>query len=97
MRVILKRPIITEKANQRSEDLGQYTFIVDKNANKFQIAKAVEDMFSVKVTSVKTMNYMGKKRSRFTKTRFVEGKNANYKKAMVHIEEGQEIDFYQDV
>lgn len=56
--IILKRPIITEKS-MKLADKHFYTFAVDKNATKFQIAKAVTDKFSVKVKSVKTINSAG--------------------------------------
>lgn len=77
---IILKPVISE----RSIDLlptGKYTFKVAKDANKVEIAKAVEQLFSVEVTKVNTMNCKGrtKRVGRFT------GKTADWKKAIVTI------------
>lgn len=53
---IIKRPLITEKSMQLVEQLNQYTFEVDKRANKVQIKKAIEELFDVTVTSVNVIN-----------------------------------------
>ena len=59
MNVIIK-PILTEKMAGQGEKLGQYGFIVDRRANKLEIRKAVEQMYSVVVESVNTINEKGK-------------------------------------
>lgn len=53
---IIKRPLITEKSMQLVETLNQYTFEVDKRANKVQIKKAIQELFNVTVTSVNVIN-----------------------------------------
>lgn len=53
---IVKRPLITEKSMQLVETLNQYTFEVDKRANKVQIKQAIEELFDVTVTSVNVIN-----------------------------------------
>ena len=58
---IIKRPVITEKTNSDMQE-GKYTFEVAKNANKIQIAKAVESIFGVKVLKVNTIIVKGKKK-----------------------------------
>ncbi len=94
---IIIEPIITEKMTAQSESLNRYGFIVEKNANKIEIAKAVEDMYNVTVESVNTMRYGGKSRSRFTKTGLVRGKTKSYKKAIVKLIDGEAIDFYSNI
>lgn len=93
---ILKKPLITEKANSMNER-GIYTFIVEPKANKFQIKDAVEKMYGVNVESVRTMNYAGKSKTRYTKSRVISGRTSKYKKALVQLAEGEIIDFYENV
>jgi len=63
MKTIIKKPIITEKATAQSEDLNRFTFAVDRSANKIEIKNAVENMYGVSITEVRTMNYGGGKSS----------------------------------
>lgn len=93
----LIKPILTEKMTIQGEKLNRYGFIVDPRANKLQIKSAVEQMYGVVVTDVNTMNYMGKAKSRFTKAGLVEGRNNNFKKAIVTLKEGENIDFYSNI
>lgn len=88
---IIKRPIITEKSMEMLDE-HKYTFEVDKNANKPEIKKAVEAIFEgVKVKSVRTMNYKGKK----VRTRYGYGKRADWKKAIVTLtEDSAEIEYF---
>ena len=80
---ILKERVISEKAFVAQED-GKYVFKVDKNANKPEIKKAVEELFGVKVKKVNIINVKGK-----TKVfRGIKGKRPSYKKAIVTLEEG---------
>ena len=90
-RDILIRPLITERTTQLLEE-GKYVFIVDKRANKPEIAKAVNEIFKVKVLSVNTMNVNGKKKR---VGRFV-GKRPDYKKAIVKLAPGETIPLYGD-
>jgi len=94
---VLIKPVITEKMTGISEKLHQYGFIVDKNANKIQIKKAVEEMYGVNVTAVNTIRYAGKSKSRYTKKGFVQGREDAFKKAIITISEGQTIDFYSNI
>lgn len=90
-------PIVTEKANAMSEKNNRYSFKVTPDANKFQIKNAVEKMYDVKVVSVCTMNYDGKRKMRYTKRGIQRGKTAAFKKAVVTLAEGQTIDFYSNI
>ncbi len=74
MNIIQKKPVITEKMTALGEKLNRYGFIVDKRANKLQIKQAVEELYGVEVAAVNTMNYDGKRKSRFTKTGVIAGK-----------------------
>ena len=85
---IIKRPIITEKSMSLKEQFNKYTFAVDPKANKIEIKNAVEAIFNVKVTKVNTIRQYGKTK-RF---RGYEGQRSDYKKAMVTLAEGQNID-----
>lgn len=93
---VLKRPIITEKMTVQSK-LGKYAFEVEKTANKVEIGKAVEKMYSVTVTSVRTMTTLGKKKSKNIKGRIVSGMTSTTKKAIVTVAEGEVIDIYADL
>lgn len=96
---VLKKPHNTEKMTLLVERAGnnQYAFIVDRNAEKPAIKSAIESLYDVKVVSLRTMNYAGKKRSRYTKAGIISGKSANFKKAVVTLSEGDEIDFYKNI
>lgn len=94
---IILRPVITEKATRDSEMRSRYAFYVHPEANKIQIKGAVEEMYGVEVLSVRTMIYAPKVKSRYTKTGFQVGKTNKLKKAIVQLEEGQEIDLYGNI
>ena len=84
---VLRRPLITEKAMKVSEQ-GQVTFVVPMDATKPEIKKAVEGLFGVKVKAVNTSCVRGKvKMFRNTK-----GQRSDMKKAIVTLENGQNID-----
>jgi len=93
---ILKRPLVTEKVSALNEK-GKYGFIVDVQSDKDQIKAAVEKQYNVKVTSVNTINVMGKQKTRYTKAGVLSGRKPNYKKAIVTLKEGDVIDFYANV
>lgn len=86
---ILIRPLITEHATDLMAE-GKFTFVVDKRANKIQIADAVEEIFKVTVLDVNTINVKGKTKRRGRTV----GKTASYKKAIVKLEPGQTIEFF---
>ncbi|MCK9452612.1 MAG: 50S ribosomal protein L23 [Bacteroidales bacterium] len=94
---IIQKPVITEKMTAQGEKLNRYGFIVDRRANKLQIKKAVEELYGVEVAAVNTMNYEGKRKSRFTKTGVIAGKMNAFKKAVVTIAEGETIDFFSNI
>ena len=85
---VLLGPIVTEKATSLSEH-GQIVFKVRIDATKVQIRKAVERLFDVKVTGVNTIRVTGKTKL-FRQTL---GRRSNYKKAVVTLAEGQNIDY----
>ena len=89
---VIKRPIVlTEKAT-RLKELNQVVFEVDPHANKVQIREAVEAMFDVKVVGVNTLVQRGKVKRmgrRFAKRR-------NWKKAIVTLREGDDIQFFDE-
>ena len=94
---IIMKPVITEKMTAKSESLNQFGFIVDKRANKIQIKQEVQDLYGVEVLSVNTMNYSGKRKSRFTKSGVITGKTKAFKKAVVTLAEGESIDFFSNI
>jgi large subunit ribosomal protein L23 len=94
---ILKRPLVTEKFSAISEKLNKYSFVVEKKSTKPEIQKAIEKMYDVEVTSINTMVYAGKAKSRSTKKGIFPGRKPSYKKAIVTLKEGQKIDFFQNV
>jgi len=94
---ILIKPIVTEKMTSQTEDHNRYGFLVEKRANKIQIRKAIEEVYGVTVESVNTMRYGGKKKSRFTKSGVLTGKTDSYKKAIITLAEGDQIDFYSNI
>ncbi len=95
MKVIIKKPIISEKATAAGEKFNRFTFSVDKKANKIEIKEAVERLYSVKVTDVRTMTYGGGKSSvKHTNRGVVEQPNNPWKKAVVTVADGETIDLF---
>ena len=97
MKNIILKPIISEKLTQQGEKLNRYGFVVHRTANKIQIRKAISDLYNVTVTSVNTIRYGGKAKSRNTRTGIVIGRTAAYKKAIVSLADGEKIDFYSNI
>ncbi len=95
---VILAPVMTEKATAVQEGENVYTFIVHPDANKAQIAQAVEAAWDVKVEDVRTAKYAGKARrsflGRFNRSQKV-GRRPTYKKAMVRIAEGDRIELYE--
>ena len=81
----------------QGEKLNRYGFIVDRTANKLQIKQAVEEMYGVKVSDVNTINYNGKRKSRFTKAGLLSGRSNHFKKAIVTLAGEDKIDFYSNI
>ena len=95
---IIIKPIVTEKQTAITDKFpNRYGFRVSPDANKLEIKKAVEVMYGVKVERVNTMNYAGKKKSRYTKSGIINGKTSAFKKAIVTLKEGETIDFFSNI
>lgn len=80
------------------ERRNQYSFIVEDSANKIEIAKAVAEMYKVEVEAVNTMRYGGGKKKMKNTTKGISyERNKTYKKAIVTLAAGDEIDFYSAI
>jgi large subunit ribosomal protein L23 len=90
---IVRRPVVTEKSSLLKEMSNQYVFEVATDANKVEIAKAVEQLFKVKVLSVRVMNIEGKQR-RLGKSI---GKKTDWRKAIVKLSPKDKISFFEGV
>lgn len=88
---ILRRPLVTEKGTRLQEEQNQYLFVVDPQANKIEIKRAVEARFKVQVKKVCTINVRGKVKSlgRFT------GRRPDFKKAIVTLAKGDTINYIE--
>lgn len=85
---IIKTVRVTEKGTALSHSLNQYTVVADRRANKIQIRQAVQELFKVKVTNVRTLNVHGKyRRQRTTQA----GQAPDWKKAIVTLKQGDKI------
>jgi large subunit ribosomal protein L23 len=89
---IIRRPIVLTEKSNRLREANQVVFEVNREANKIQIKQAVQQLFNVKVKSVNTSIFRGKDR------RMGRGyaKMQNWKKAIVTLAEGQNIDFFAE-
>jgi len=94
---ILIKPIITEKVTDQSELFNRYGFVVDMKANKIEIKHAVEQAYGVSVNNVRTMIYPVSRKTKHTKKGMVVGKTGAYKKAIVELADGDNIDFYSNI
>lgn len=92
-RLVLKRPLLTEKATIARETRREYAFEVATDANKLQIKQAVESRFGVKVQDIRTVSVPGKRR----RTGNNAGQRPDWKKALVTLREGQTIDLYEQM
>jgi len=90
---ILKRPLITEKGTRQKEQSNQMLFEVDRRANKVMVRNAVESIFKVKVRSVKLMNVKGKERRIGRNV----GRRPDWKKAIVRLGPGENIEFFEGI
>lgn len=86
---VLLAPHVSEKTATASEMEGRHTFRVLRDATKLEVRKAVEKIFDVNVRSVQIVNVQGKTKRFGSK----EGKRSDWKKAIVRLGEGQDIDF----
>ena len=93
---IIKRPVITEKLS-RLQEVGKYTFEVEKNATKPEIKEAIEATYpGVKVAKVNTAIMPSKPKGRYTRSGYQGGRTKVWKKAIVTVKEG-EIDFFAEI
>lgn len=88
---VIKEPHITEKATLQKGSSNQISFKVHKRANKIEIRGAVETLFKTKVLDVKVMNVRGKRR-RVGKSF---GKRPDWKKAIVTLAQGENVEFFE--
>jgi len=86
---VIDTVLLSEKATLLQEQNNEYVFKVDRRSNKLEIKRAVEQLFGVKVTQVRTCNYSGKVRR---ERRPDEGRTAQWKKAIVRLKDGDLID-----
>lgn len=92
IRYLIKKPLITEKTTKLMEE-NKYCFLVDPKANKTEIRQAIEKIFKVKVKAVNTMNMMGK----LKKMGRYQGRRPNWKRAIVTLEKGSRIEYFEGV
>ncbi len=90
---IIKRPLVTEKGTKQKEQSNQLAFEVDRRANKILVRNAVENIFKVKVVSVRMMNVKGKERRVGRNV----GRKADWKKAIVRLAPGENIEFFEGI
>ncbi|MBI3182000.1 MAG: 50S ribosomal protein L23 [Myxococcales bacterium] len=88
---VIKGPLITEKLDRAREKFRQYSFVVDRDASKHDVAKAVENLFKVTVEGVRTNLVRGKVKRIGRSV----GKRPNYKKAIVTLKEGDKIELFE--
>jgi large subunit ribosomal protein L23 len=92
-RLLIKKVLITEKGTALREKQNQYAFEVARDANKIEIKQAIEKIFSVKVTDVRTMQVHGKEKRQ---GRFA-GRRSDWKKAIVTLKPDQKIELFEQI
>ncbi|MDY6863544.1 MAG: 50S ribosomal protein L23 [Thermodesulfobacteriota bacterium] len=90
---IIKRPYITEKSNIQKEENNKISFKVYKDANKIEIKKSIERLFKVKILKVNIVKVKGKVK----RVGRNEGKRPDWKKAIVTLREGDQVDFFEGI
>jgi large subunit ribosomal protein L23 len=88
---VIKRPLVTEKGTKQKKQANQLAFEVDRRANKIVVRNAIETIFKVKVVSVRVMNVKGKERRVGRNV----GRKADWKKAIVRLAPGENIEFLE--
>jgi len=95
---IIIKPIVTEKQTMITGKFpNRVGFRVSPDANKLEIKKAIESMYDVNIVKINTMNYDGKRKSRYTKSGTIEGKESSFKKAIVTLKAGETIDLFKNI
>lgn len=90
---VIKKPLVTEKSTIARDEGNKYIFEVDRRATKIEIRNAVEKIFKVKVTTVRTMNFTGKKK----RVGRIIGSRSDWKKAVVTLAPGSSIEVFEGV
>ena len=90
---IIKRPIVSEKSTMQKEVSNQLSFEVDRKANRIEIKKAIQSLFSVQVDAVRTLQIKGKYKRRGR----IIGKRKDWKKAIVTLKPGERIEFFEGI
>ncbi|MCB0659912.1 MAG: 50S ribosomal protein L23 [Saprospiraceae bacterium] len=91
---IIYKPVVSEKSEKMTSKSNKYTFIVNKDANKIEIKKAIEEMFSTNVVAVNTAVMPSTPKARNTKSGVVRGRISAFKKAYITLAEGEEIEIF---
>jgi large subunit ribosomal protein L23 len=90
---IIMSPILTEKATYLREKLNKYSFIVNKRADKIQIARAITELFNVKPEKINVINCHGK----LKRVRYKYGFTSSFKKCIVTLKKGDKIGIFEGV
>ncbi|NOZ85282.1 MAG: 50S ribosomal protein L23 [Deltaproteobacteria bacterium] len=93
LRRIVRRPVVTEKTSDLRDEENQNVFEVAMDANKIEIARAVEEMFKVHVEKVRTIVVRGK----LKRVGLMMGRRRSWKKAVITLAEGENIDVFEGV
>ena len=90
---IIRHPVLTEKSRYQQTDSNKFTMEVEKNANRIEIKRAVQDVFKEKVAAVNTMNVTGKR----NRMRGIRGKKRDWKRAIITLSPGERIESFDGV
>jgi len=90
---IIKKPVVTEKTTNQKDSLNQYTFEVDSRKNRIELKQNLEKIFNISILKIRTMNVKGKKVRRGR----IIGTKKNRKKAIVTLQKGDRIEFFDGV
>jgi len=92
---VIIRPVDTEKTRYQASELGQYTFEVDRRANKIEVKRAIEAIYEVDVVAVNVINMPAKATRRRGRRRVV--RRSPWKKAVVTVAGGQRLEVFEGV
>lgn len=93
---ILIKPLVSEKSEILAGAQTQYTFVVARTANKVEVRKAIEERYGVTVEGVNTLTMPSKTKNRTTKSGLIRGRVPAFKKAVVTLAKGEELDLYNE-
>jgi len=92
---VIIRPIDTEKTRYQADELRQYTFVVDRRANKIDVKRAIESIFGVEVETVNVINMPAKITRRRGRRGIV--RSPQWRKAIVTLAKGQRLELFEGV